>query len=109
MEFDGVEFGSLRLDFAEGVSFQLETMPPEASVVTLARVEELASETEGRRVLEEYTSRVGVSIDWALPIESNEGAARIMTYWDPTPGFNASASLSFVAGTLVAIRFSMAP
>jgi hypothetical protein len=107
-EFDGMKFGSLRLTFSEGATFHVETMPPEASSVTLRAPSGFANEALARQVLEEYTERIGVKIDWASGEPTTEGDGRVERFWDPDEGLNASASLVYAGGSLVALRFSMA-
>jgi hypothetical protein len=50
-EFDGVKFGSLLLNFSDGASFEVETMPPETSVVTLSAPSGFTDEVLARQVL----------------------------------------------------------
>jgi len=107
-EFDGMKFGSLRLTFSEGATFQIETMPPEASAVTLRAPSGFADEELARQVLEDYTERIGVGIDWTAGESTSEGHERVERFWDPDEGLNASASLVYAGGSLVALRFSMA-
>lgn len=107
-EFDGMKFGILRLDFTEDVTFVAETMPPEASVVTLRVPSGVDDEDAARRILERYTADVGVEIDWSVPTLTEEGEERIQTFRDPDDGLNASASLFFHGGALVGLRFSLA-
>ena len=47
-EFDGMKFGSLRLGFPEGATFQVETQPPEASMATLRAPSGFADEEVAR-------------------------------------------------------------
>lgn len=107
-EFDGMRFGSVRLDFSEGASFEIETAPPEASLATLSAPSGFADEVLARQVLQVYTERIGVEIEWAAPEITAQGDQQVETFWDPDPGLNASASLVYAAGTLVELRFSMA-
>ena len=107
-EFDGMKFGALHLTFSEGATFQIETMPPEASAVTLRAPSGFADEELTRQVLENYTERIGVEIDWTAAEPATEGDERVERFWDPDEGLNASASLVYSGGSLVALRFSMA-
>jgi pimeloyl-ACP methyl ester carboxylesterase len=107
-EFDGMKFGSLRLTFSEGATFQVETTPPEASSVTLRAPSGFADEGLARQVLEDYTERIGVAIDWATGEPETEDNERVERFWDPDEGLNASASLVYAGGSLVALRFSIA-
>lgn len=107
-EFDGMKFGSVRLDFSEGASFEVETLPPESSVVSLSAPSGFVDEVLARQVLQVYTERIGVEIDWTAPETIDQGEKRVETFWDPDPGLNASASLVYAAGTLVELRFSLA-
>lgn len=107
-EFDGMKFGSLRLDFSEGASFEVETMPPETSVATLSAPSGFVDEVLARQVLQVYAERIGVEVDWTAPEVSVQGDTRVERFWDPDPGLNASASHVYAAGSLVELRFSMA-
>lgn len=107
-EFDGAKYGTLTLGFDHGMTFVVETMPPETSIVTLRTGSGFDDEVSARRLLETYSAGVGVDIDWESATETAEGEELVSSYWDPDPGLNASASLIFLDDTLVAIRFSMA-
>lgn len=107
-QFDGNVFGTLRLEFEGGVTFRLETMPPEASAVTLEATSGFQDETALRGALERYAADVGVEIDWAQPTPVDSGQQRQETYWDPDDGLNASAKLLFADDVLVSVRFSLA-
>ena len=107
-EFDGRKFGVLRLVFAEGVTFRIETMPPETSIITLRSSTGFDDEDAMRQVLETYSVNVGLRIDWTAPTEAMEDDERIQAYWDPDSGVNGSASLVYSESALVAVRFSMA-
>jgi pimeloyl-ACP methyl ester carboxylesterase len=107
-EFDGMPFGSLRLGFSGGASLLVETIPPEASAVALRAPGGFADEAVARRVLEDYTERVGVEIDWAAPEITEQNDGRVQQYRDPDSGLNASASLVYSGGSLVGLSFSTA-
>jgi hypothetical protein len=107
-EFDGVKFGALRLGFADSVAFQIETMPPETSIVTLRTFSGFDGNDSARHLLEAYSADIGLDIDWTTPTSTVEGEERVQTFWDPDTGLNASASLFFKGDTLVALRLSMA-
>jgi len=107
-EFDGIKFGSLLLSFSDGASFEVETMPPETSVVTLSAPSGFADEVLARQVLQVYAERIGVEIDWTVPEITTEGAERVESFRDPDPGLNATASHVYSGDSLVALRFSMA-
>lgn len=107
-EFDGMSFGSLRLGFAEGVTFQVETQPPEASAVTLRAPSGFADEASARQALEFYAADIGLDIDWTTPEISTEAGDSTETLWDPDSGLNASASMVFKDGSLVAMSLSLA-
>lgn len=106
-EFDGAQFGTLQFEFAQGVTFQLKTQPPETSVTTLRAPKGLEEDTM-RALLEGYSANVGVQIDWSASTVTTQGAERTESYWDPDEGLNASASLVFRGDTVVAVRFSIA-
>lgn len=108
-EFDGMLFGTLRLTFAGGAIFEMETMPPEASVVTLQRPEGFDDASGLREAFVRYVNDIGVEVDWtATPEITEQDGRRTEQYWDPDTGLNASASLVFEGDRLVAVRFSMA-
>ena len=107
-EFDGMKFGSVRLDFSEGVSFEVETLPPEASVATLSAPSGFADEVLARQVLQVYTERIGVEIDWTASEITDQEDERVETFRDPDSGLNASASHVYSGDSLVELRFSMA-
>jgi hypothetical protein len=107
-EFDGSKFGMVRLGFAKGVTFSVETMAPETSIVTLRSPAGFEDKASARRALETYSASVGLRIDWTAPTETKEGTERVQSFWDPDPGVNGSASFVFLGDTLVALRFSMA-
>ena len=107
-EFDGSKFGMVRLGFSKGVTFTVETLPPETSIITLRCPAGFDDQASARRALAAYSSSVGLRIDWTAPTETKEGGERIQSFWDPDPGVNGSTSLVFSGDTLVALRFSMA-
>jgi len=107
-KFDGMEFGSVRLDFSEGVSFEVETLPPETSVATLSAPSGFADEVLARQVLQVYAERIGVEIAWTAPEIIDQGDERVETFWDLDSGLNASASHVYSGDSLVELRFSMA-
>lgn len=106
--FDGNAFGVLRLGFEGGASFEVETQPPETSIAVLRDPAGLADEDAARRALEAYCEDVGVEIDWTDAETRTDGEERTVTYRDPDEGLNASASLVYRGGTLIALRFSLA-
>ena len=107
-EFDGSKFGAVRLGFAEGVTFEVETMPLETSVVTLRAPLGFDDEASARQTLQAYSSDFGLRIDWTTPTVSEEDDERVQSFWDPNAGLNGSASFFFLEDTLVALRFSVA-
>ena len=108
-EFDGAKFGAVRLRFAEEVTFQFETMPPEISIAILRTSSGFDDEESVRQLLQTYSTKVGLAIDWTAPKVTMEGDERVQTFWDPVAGLNGSASLIFFNGRLTALRFSVAP
>lgn len=108
MEFDGAKFGTLLVRFPGGYSLKVVTMPIESSVVTLRADPAFSDESEIRGVLQDYVRGLGLSIDWTAPEEEVDGAEVVHRFWDPESGLNASASLIFSEGRLVAISVSMA-
>lgn len=107
-EFDGMEFGELRLGFADGVTFEVETLPPESSIVTLRVPGGFGDEAAARLLLQTYTARVGVDIDWGAAMVTMVDGERIHTFQDPDDGLNATGSLIFRGDRLVGLRFSLA-
>lgn len=108
-EFDGAKFGRVILTFAQGVSLEVETMPPEVSITTLNAADGFSDTAEARALLEQAALRRGLSIDWAAPEIRTDGAEVIHQFRDPDSGINGSASLIFLDGRLVGLRLSMAP
>lgn len=107
-EFDGAEFGTLRLTFPDGVTLDVETMPPATSIHTLRRTVAFEDEAEMRDLLQRRAARIGLSIDWETPEVTNDGDREEQRYWDPDTGLNASAVLVYEAGALIAVGMSMA-
>ena len=107
-EFDGAKFGHVVLRFAGDIALEVRTMPPETSVWTLRAPAGFGDEGAVRRALEEHASGIGLAIDWATPQVRTEGDELVHAFWDPDEGLNASASLIFSGGRLVAVRVSMA-
>ncbi|MDH4351576.1 MAG: hypothetical protein OEY20_09145 [Gemmatimonadota bacterium] len=107
-EFDGMRFGFVHLRFREGVRLRVETMPPETSVVLLQAASGFDDAPFVIEALHQYARDVGVAIDWQAPHTSIDGDRRVETYQDPEPGLNASASLRFVEGRLMAVEFGLA-
>ncbi|GMV03936.1 MAG: hypothetical protein AMXMBFR53_02180 [Gemmatimonadota bacterium] len=108
-EFDGLEFGRMTLTYPGGITLEVETFPPESSVVTLRAPLGFADADVIRGVLRDYVARIGLSVDWSTPTVTTEGADTVHTFHDPLPGLNASASLFLRDGGIVGVRVSMAP
>lgn len=107
-EFDGARFGVVVLTFSGGVTLEVETMPPEASITTLRAPSGFPDETGVREALQDHANGIGLAIDWTTPEVGSEGAEVVHAFRDPDPGLNASASLIYLDGELVAVRLSMA-
>jgi hypothetical protein len=108
-EFDGAVFGTLLLTFSGGVTVESETFPPESNVTMLRSATGFADEAALREVVRAYAAGIGLRIDWSTdPEVTLEGDERVERYWDPDPGLNASASLVFRGGALVAVGVGMA-
>lgn len=108
-EFDGAQFGIVRFDFAQGQAFELETMPPAVSIVTLEAFSGFDDPEGVVEAVRLYATGRGLSIDWD---ESEQGSiedGETEQFWDPDPGLNASVTLTRRDGRLVAVRVSMAP
>lgn len=107
-EFDGMMFGILVLKFAEGLSLEVETFPPETTVTTLRTAWGFDDETLVREALRAHAADTGLAVDWTTPEVTMDGNEEVHTFWDPEPGLNASASLIYRNSRLVAVRLSMA-
>lgn len=107
-EFDGAKYGRVLLEYEGGTTLEVETMPPEASSVTLRSPTGFGDAGSVRAELVAYAVASGLDIDWDVPEVSAEGQERVESYWHPEPGFNASAALIFFQDVLIAVRFSMA-
>lgn len=108
-DFDGMRFGEVTLRFEDGVELQVATQPPESSVAELRAPDGFADPEATIAALRLYAEGIGLRVDWSTPeIEAGPDGERIEWYWDPDPGLNASASLVYATGRLVAIRLSMA-
>lgn len=108
MEFDGVNFGSLIFGFRGGITYSVETMPPESSVRVLRAPGGFDEPEQVQQALRDYASGIGLAIDWSTPEISEEAGEVIHRFWDPEPGLNASGFLIFLDDTLVGIGSSMA-
>ena len=107
-EFDGAKFGIVLLTFPGGVTLEVETMPPETSLVTLTHPAGFGDGVAVKEAVRAHTAGIGLAVDWEAPEESMEGDQVVRRFWDPDPGLNASASLYYSGGTLMAVRVSMA-
>lgn len=107
-EFDGEKFGRLALTFGEGITLEVETLPPETSVTTLRAAAGFDDEASVRKALEDDATSLGLAIDWTAPEVSEEGDEVTRAFWDPDTGLNASAALVYRGDRLVAVRVSMA-
>lgn len=108
-ELDGVEFGRVTFRFPDGESFERETMPPAVVIVTLARRSGFDDVEKVRRAVQDYADASGLSIDWTSPDRTEVGHLVTEQYWDPDPGLNGSATLTWSSGALVSVRVSWAP
>lgn len=106
--FDGVEFGTLDLGFANGAKLRVETLPPESSQVTLSVPTGFPDEQEAQRLIRTYVARVGVDIDWSQPEITREGATTTERYVSFDSGLNASIETTVADGLWVKVRFGMA-
>jgi hypothetical protein len=108
-DFDGAVYGTLVLTFAQGVTVEASTQPPESSVVFLRAASGFGSAERVRELLLTTAAEMGLRIDWsAAPEVTLEGDERVERYWDPDPGLNASAALVFRVGVLVAVGLGLA-
>jgi hypothetical protein len=108
-DFDGMRFGGIALRFEGGVELEVTTHPPESSVSELRAPDGFADPDATIAALRAHVERIGLRIDWsAMEVETGPDGERIERYWDPEPGLNASASLSYADGRLVAVRVGMA-
>ncbi len=99
----------MRSGFMGHLAPDIETMPPETSVVTLRTNSGLPDEESARQLLERYSTDVGLEIDWTAPTSSAEGAERQQTFWDPDLGVNGSASFIYREDVLVSLQLAFAP
>lgn len=106
--FDGVEFGTLDLGFANGAKLRVETLPPESSRVTLSVPSGFPDEQEAQQLIRTYVARVGVLIDWSRPIITRDGATTTERYESVDSGINAAVETTVVNGLLTKLQFSMA-
>jgi hypothetical protein len=107
-EFDGMKFGTIKLEFSGGVALEVATQPPESSAVTLSAPSGFADAARARQELAAYAEGIGLRIDWNHPTAEVEGRRRVETFTDPDPGLNAFARLTYEDGVLVALSLSMA-
>lgn len=108
-DFDGMRFGGVTLRFEGGVELEVKTQPPESSVSELRAPAGFPDPEATIVALRAHVERIGLRVDWAAPeIEAGPAGERIERYSDPEPGLNASASLVYAGGRLVAVRVSMA-
>ena len=56
-----------------------------------------------------YVGGVGLDVDWSSGEVDRDGDLETRRYVDPEPGLNATAWLIYRDGTLVELRFGMAP
>jgi hypothetical protein len=106
--FDGAPFGVVALEHGDAAVLRAETMPPEASLVTLRAREGFPDERSARGALEAYVRAIGVALEWGRPEIAREGDLEVRRYADPDPGLNAAASLVYRGDTLVELRFTLA-
>ena len=107
-EFDGVQFGFVRLTFEEGVTVEVETMPIETSITVLRAVDGFADAAAVEESVRAAAADIGLEVDWATPEVTSEGDRTTRTYWDPESGLNASVALVYRGDTLIEARISMA-
>ena len=107
-EFDGSEFGTLRLSFGGRATLELETQPPETSLTTLWSQAGFRDEPAARQALRAYADDVGLDIDWSTAETETEGDLRVDRNRDADMGVNATASFFYRDGRLVGLRLSLA-
>lgn len=107
--WQGEEYGHLRIGFDGGVEFSLETMPPGILIMELGAEGGFADADAAVEALRRLTERMGVSIDWTMPEESEQDGIQVRQYWDPEPGLNASATVGRSGGRVISLRWSIAP
>jgi len=107
--WQGEEYRLLRIGFEHGVDFSLETMPPGVQMMGLSASDGFIDADAALQALRDLTERMGVSIDWTMAEERQSEGVDIEQYWDPDPGLNASASVGRSSGTIVSLRWSIAP
>jgi len=107
-EFDGMEFGRLRLEFPGGAALQVESFPPESSRVELTVPGGFPDENQARRLLRAYVDEIGAGVDWSAPELAKEDGATVEIYWATDPELNVSAQVVSTGGKITTLRFAMA-
>lgn len=106
--FDGNYFGIMQFYFSSGVELKIETFPPESSITTLRVPNGFPDESDTRSFLEQYLRDIGLRIDWTKPEERTANGEKIIEFYDPKPGFNATAIMVYKNKKLIKIGYSIA-
>lgn len=106
--FDGNKFGIARFSFSGGGEFRIETLPPESSITTLRAPNGFPDENDVGSFFKQYLQDIGLKIDWSKPEEQISNDEKIIKFFDPVPGFNATATMVYKDNKLIEIGVSMA-
>ena len=110
-EFDGAKYGTLRVNFENGVRFSVKTSPPESALVELefARNEPSSKDAmEAMDALRVYTTDTGINIMWDSPLCHLIGGRRRCRYVGADDGVNAKAEVVFRDNSVELITLSFA-
>lgn len=106
--FDGNKFGIVRFSFSGGGELKIETLPPESSITTLRAPSGFPDENDVGSFLKQYLQDIGLKIDWSKPEEQISNDEKIVKFYDPVPGFNATAIMVYKDNKLIEIGVSKA-
>jgi len=108
-QFDTQTFGSISFEWRDGMTFTVQTFPPESSIIQLALQSGLSDRDSLVRQIQGYLRDRGISIDWATPRTQSTTAGRVLEFASASPGMNAQVTLEYdTKDRLVAIRIALA-
>lgn len=107
-EFEGTKYGVVELVFPGGATLEVQTQPPETSIMTLTSPSGFVDAPAVRALIRRYTESIDLSIDWSTPEITMEDDKILHTFWDESAGLNAAASFILRDGLLVGVRISLA-
>lgn len=103
------KFGQYAYSFKNGITYEVQSSPPETGAVTLSASHGFPDATVAFRELKKSTEKVGLHIDWAShPELRKSGETETQTFWSSDSGANARGFLSYRDGHLVAIGYGTA-